>query len=147
MKRLFTASLIAFTLATTLVGARASAADSAAQAPAKAGAAETLELGSDATFAKDVLNSKEPVLVDFFTTWCVPCKVMEPTIQKIAAEYKGKLKVLKIDAEKNTVTAEKYDITLYPSYCVFVNGKMEKKVVGMKKLEQLKQVLTDAHAI
>jgi thioredoxin 1 len=147
MNRLFTASLILYLATTTSVGTATLAADSAAPAAAKANAEEAIEIGSDATFANEVLNSKEPVFVDFFTTWCGPCKLMEPTIQKMAAEYKGKVKVLKIDAEKNPVTAEKYDINLYPSYCLFVNGKMAQKTVGMKKLEELKQMLTTAHAI
>ncbi|HEY9756274.1 MAG TPA: thioredoxin domain-containing protein [Oculatellaceae cyanobacterium] len=149
MKRLFTATLIAYLGSTTLVGINVWAADTTAPAAAaaKGSAEEAIEIGSDANFAKDVLSSKEPVFVDFFTTWCGPCKLMEPVIQKMAAEYKGKVKVVRMDAEKNPVTAEKYDINLYPSFCVFVNGKMAQKQIGLKKLEDLKQMLLSAHAI
>ena len=121
--------------------------------PAKAedakavGADAKLETTSDANFAHDVLNSKEPVFVDFFTTWCVPCKGMEPIVHKLADDYKGKLKVFSIDAEKNPIAAGKYSVEMYPTFCIFVNGKMALKQTGAKTAEALKQMLVTSHAI
>ncbi len=138
MQRLFAAALVSF----LLLNCQAKAEDAKAQATATA-----LETTSDANFAKDVLNSKEPVFVDFFTTWCAPCKAMEPVVHKMADEYKGKVKVFSIDAEKNPIATSKYSVEMYPTYCIFVNGKMALKQSGSKTPEALKQMLTTAHAI
>lgn len=100
---------------------------------------------TDATFSQDVLNSKEPVFLDFFTTWCVPCKVMEPRLQKLAEDSKGKFKLLAIDAEKNPIVAEKYAVTIYPCFAIIVNGKVAVKKFGAKTDAELKAMLTEAH--
>lgn len=80
------------------------------------------------TFESEVLKSKEPVLVDFFAEWCGPCKAMAPALDQVAAEMKGKVKVVKIDVDQNPDIAAKYAIRAMPTLLVFKGGQ----VVGTK---------------
>lgn len=124
--------------------------DSAALAPAKPVAqakTEDLTKTSDSAFAQDVLNSKEPVLVDFNTSWCGPCKMMEPILSELATEYKGKLKFVSIDAEKNPIAAQKYSVTGYPTFLIFRNGKMEKQIIGAKSKLQMQSLISEARVL
>jgi thioredoxin 1 len=84
---------------------------------------------NDSTFDKEVLQSKEPVLVDFFATWCGPCKAMAPALDAVAAEQQGKLKVVKVDVEQSPETSQKYGIRAMPTLIVFKGGK----IVGQKE--------------
>ena len=111
--------------------------------------AQAIELAqtSDASFAQDVLNSKEPVFVDFNTSWCVPCKQMAPMLGELSSAYAGKLKFVSIDAEKNPVAAQKFSVTAYPTFLIFANGKVESKVIGAKTRTELESLITAAHVI
>jgi thioredoxin 1 len=95
---------------------------------------------SDANFEKEVLQSSEPVVVDFFAEWCGPCKAMAPALEAVATELKGKVKVVKIDVDQNPQTTEKYRIRAMPTLMVFKDGKVAEERVGA--LVQKKQ-LTD----
>jgi thioredoxin 1 len=91
------------------------------------GAATTV---SDATFEAEVLNSKEPVLVDFFAEWCGPCKAMAPALEQVASELAGKLKVVKIDVDQNPDITQRYRIQAMPTLIMFNGGKEVNRNVG-----------------
>ena len=93
---------------------------------------------SDATFEKEVLQSKEPVFVDFFAEWCGPCKAMAPALEQVATEMHGKLKVVKLDVDQNPDTTQKYRIQAMPTLIIFKDGKVAAQRVGA--LVQKKQL-------
>ncbi len=72
----------------------------------------------------EIINGDKPVLVDFFATWCGPCKAMSPVIESLAKELEGKVRVLKIDIDKNQVVAAKYQIQAVPTFVVFKKGEV-----------------------
>lgn len=92
-------------------------------------------------FEKEVLNSEVPVLVDFFATWCGPCKMMSPIVEELAKEMKGKAKVYKVDTDEEQNLAIKYGIMSIPTFIVFRNGKPVGKAVGMRDKEELVKLL------
>ena len=87
-------------------------------------------LVTDKTFEAEVLNSSEPVLVDFFAEWCGPCKAMAPALDQVAAEMKGKLKVVKVDVDQNPEITMKYRIQAMPTLLIFKDGKVAGQNVG-----------------
>lgn len=93
---------------------------------------------SDANFEKEVLQSSEPVFVDFFAEWCGPCKAMAPALEQVAAELKGKVKVVKLDVDQNPNTTDKYRIQAMPTLMIFKNGEVAAQRVGA--LVQKKQL-------
>jgi thioredoxin 1 len=97
-------------------------------------------LVSDKTFDEEVLKSSEPVLVDFFAEWCGPCKAMAPALEQLAAEQKGKVKVVKIDVDQSPGITTKYGIRAMPTLIVFKNGEVAGQHVGAlvqkRKLEE-----------
>ena len=95
---------------------------------------------SDANFEKEVLQSSEPVLVDFFAEWCGPCKAMAPALEQVASELAGKIKVAKLDVDQNPDVTQKYRIQAMPTLIIFKNGEVAAQRVGA--LVQKKQ-LTD----
>lgn len=94
---------------------------------------------SDKTFETEVLRASEPVLVDFFAEWCGPCKAMAPALDQVAAEMKGKLKVVKVDVDQNPGITQKYAIRAMPTLMIFKSGQVAAQHVGAmvqkKKLE------------
>ncbi len=98
----------------------------------------------DATFQKEVLQADKPVLVDFWATWCGPCKALSPVVEQLAQTYAGKLKVVKFNIENDTATPQKYGITAIPTLLIFRNGAVDKVVVGNSKAkleEAVKQAI------
>ena len=87
--------------------------------------------GTDANFEDEVLNSDQPVLVDFWATWCGPCRTNAPTIEKIAADFDGRAKVVKLDVDNNPQTAMKYGIRSIPSLLFFKGGRPVDQMVGV----------------
>jgi len=85
---------------------------------------------SDA-FETEVLKSETPVLVDFWAEWCSPCKMLGPTIDAIAGEYEGKLKVFKLDVDSEPGVAAKYGIMSIPTLIIFKNGEVAEQIVGL----------------
>jgi len=87
---------------------------------------------TDATFAEEVLNSKETIMVDFWAEWCGPCKAVSPILDQIAAEHSDKIKIVKLNVDDNPLMARKYKITSIPAMKVFRNGEVVKTVIGAK---------------
>jgi thioredoxin 1 len=85
---------------------------------------------NDATFDQEVLKSEQPVLVDFWAAWCGPCRALAPTVDAIAAEYHGKLKVMKMDVDKNPATPGRYGVRGIPALILFKGGQVADQIVG-----------------
>jgi thioredoxin 1 len=85
---------------------------------------------SDATFDQEVLKSDQPVLVDFWAAWCGPCRALAPTVDAIASEYEGKLKVMKMDVDKNPATPGRYGVRGIPALILFKGGQVAEQIVG-----------------
>lgn len=98
--------------------------------------ANTLEF-NDGNFDETVLESDQPVLVDFWAEWCQPCKMLAATIDEVADTYQGKAKIGKVDIESNNEIAMKFNISAIPTVLIFKNGKVAKQFVGLAKKEDL----------
>ncbi len=90
-----------------------------------------MEITSE-NFRKEVLNSEVPVLVDFWASWCNPCKMMSPIVEEIAGEMEGKIKVFKLNVDEERNLAIKYNIMSIPAFLLFKDGKVEKQTIGMQ---------------
>ncbi|WP_181781787.1 thioredoxin [Pseudonocardia pini] len=98
---------------------------------------------TDATFESDVLNSGKTVLVDFWATWCGPCKMVAPVLDEIAGEHKDSLTVAKLDIDANGKTAQEYQVMSIPTMILFQDGKPVKTIVGAKPKAALLNDLSD----
>jgi thioredoxin 1 len=103
---------------------------------------QTLEL-SDSNFESEVVQSQTPVLVDFWAEWCMPCKMLAPTIDELAAEYDGKVKVGKVDTDANRDISMKFGISAIPTVILFHNGEVVKKFVGLQQKSDLKSAIDE----
>ena len=96
---------------------------------------------TDQNFQDEVLGSSSPVLVDFWAEWCMPCRMLAPTIEKIAKDYAGKVKVGKLDTDANREVASKYGISAIPTVILFKDGQVAQKFVGLRKETDFKAAL------
>jgi thioredoxin len=94
----------------------------------------------DGTFDNEVLKSEIPVLVDFWAVWCGPCKAIAPVVEQIAADFKGKVKVGKMDIDKHQGVAQKYNIRSIPTLLVFKGGKVIDTVIGADRTRLIESV-------
>lgn len=98
---------------------------------------EAIVYVTDDSFEKEVLNSDQPVLVDYWAEWCQPCKSIAPILDEIATEYNGKLKIAKLNIDDNPGTPPKYGIRGIPTLMLFKSGNMEAVKVGAVTKSQL----------
>jgi thioredoxin 1 len=103
--------------------------------------AETLQTYTDQSWEKDVLGSPQPVLVDFWAEWCVPCKTLVPILEAVATQLDGKVKVGKLNVEENDQVPFKYGITTLPTLMLFKNGQVSEQRVGLISKENLVKLL------
>lgn len=98
---------------------------------------DAVQEASEATFKRNVLKAKKPVLVDFYATWCGPCRRMAPVIESVSKSYSGKIAVIKVDVDKNPRLAAEYDIQSIPTIKLFKNGKVIDEAVGVTSVAEL----------
>ena len=104
--------------------------------------ADLLEF-SDDTFQAEVLEAAEPVLVDFWAPWCGPCKQMMPTIEDIAGQYSGKVRVGKMNTDENQATSQAYNINAIPTVLLFKGGEVVEKVQGVQPKSKLQELINN----
>jgi len=98
---------------------------------------------SDDSFEAEVIESKLPVLVDFWAEWCAPCTMVAPILKDIAEDYAGKVKVAKVDIDDNEKLAAKYGITSIPTILLFKDGKMVNQQLGVMSYEAIENMFND----
>ena len=105
--------------------------------------ADVLNIG-DGEFQKEVLESQQPVLVDFWATWCAPCRAIAPLIDDLASQYKGQVKVAKVNIDDNQGTPQQYGIRSIPTLLVFKGGQVVEQIVGRVDKSRIEDALRKA---
>ncbi|HUL59329.1 MAG TPA: thioredoxin [Anaeromyxobacteraceae bacterium] len=107
-------------------------------------ASNDLVILQDTTFDKEVLKSDIPVLVDFWATWCGPCKAIAPTVEELAKQYKGKVKVAKMDVDEHQQVPQQYGIRSIPTLLVFKGGRVVDTIIGAVSKGKIEDALKKA---
>ncbi|MBI4467536.1 MAG: thioredoxin [Acidobacteria bacterium] len=103
--------------------------------------AENILNVTDGSFENDVLKSDLPVLVDFWAEWCGPCRMLAPTVEDLARDYNGKLRVAKLNVDENIATPERYGIRGIPTLLLFKGGQVKDQIVGNYPRDHIEKVL------
>jgi thioredoxin 1 len=96
---------------------------------------------SDTSFEAEVLQSGTPVLVDFWAAWCGPCRELAPTVDRVAEEYGGRLKVVKVSVDENTATMDRLRIRSIPTLVLFKDGVEQDRIVGLQQQETVSRMI------
>ena len=99
---------------------------------------------TDSNFEQEVLKADKPVLVDFWAPWCGPCRMVGPLVEELADEYKGRVKVVKVNTDENVDTIVHYGVQSIPTLVLFKNGKPLDHVVGFRPKSELQRLLDEA---
>ncbi len=102
---------------------------------------ETINDVSDGSFQTDVLSSPLPVLVDFWAVWCAPCKMLAPTVEAVAKEFVGKIKVVKLNVDDNPATSVQYGIKGIPTLILYKDGQEQERLVGVTSKENIAKII------
>lgn len=104
---------------------------------------ESIQSVNDGNFENEVLaaSKAQPVMVDFWAEWCRPCHMLAPTVDQIAKEYQGKLKVVKVNVDESSTSAARYNIRGIPTLLIFKDGQVADQIVGAVPKEQIQRVL------
>ena len=97
----------------------------------------TIQQISDATFEEDVVKARRPVLIDFWAEWCGPCKAITPMLNELAAEYRDKVTIVKLNVDENPKTSQRFNVRSIPTLILFKNGQVEGQKVGAPRKSDL----------
>ena len=100
-----------------------------------------MQITSEDMFKEEVINSEKPVLVDFFATWCGPCRMLSPIVEQVAEENAEKVKVVKVDTDELTSVAQKYGIMIIPTLMLFKNGDAVDQKVGVRPKSEIEAMI------
>lgn len=103
--------------------------------------ADTIQILTDANWDADVMKSQEPVLVDFWADWCAPCKTLMPAVEAVAEQFKGRLRVGKVNVEENEHVPFQYNITTLPTLLIIKGGKVSEQRVGLISRDNLVKLI------
>lgn len=98
---------------------------------------------TDSNFEQEVINSNEPVLIDFWAVWCGPCRMIAPIVEELASEYEGRVKVGKLDVDNNPGVAAKYGIRSIPTILIFKDGMPVEQIVGAVPKQEIVKVMSN----
>ncbi len=96
---------------------------------------------TDQSFDQEVLQSQEPVLVDFWAAWCAPCRMLAPTIDQVADDYAGKAKIVKLNVDDNVETSGRYNIRGIPTLLLFKDGEVKDQIVGATSKDHISRLI------
>lgn len=98
---------------------------------------------TDTNFEQEVLKSEMPVVVDFWASWCTPCRIVSPIIEELAKEYEGKVKVGKLNVDENPNTASRFGIMSIPTVLVMENAEVKQTIIGARGREDYKEAIEE----
>ena len=103
---------------------------------------ENTFVATDKNFEEEVLKSPVPVVIDFWAAWCVPCKMIAPTLEELAVEFAGKVKIGKLNVDENRGTATNYGIRGIPSLLLFKDGEVKEQMVGVHSKQEISNLIS-----